>query len=401
MSFIPYDSYYEYLNGASPDPKLVMKGPFSEGNLIAIKSIYNNSLLTACTSLCSSGAAGRIKGIKDPRAQFITDTINLSAMPAAVWKVRDLGGKFGLQTPTFGNKYLATGAIGSTQYAFVYVSPAKSNLSALAAEFSPVHLGDVGSGATKKSYWAIKNVKLGTYLTLLSGPESPGIYTPAGSAKSGGLLAYMPPFMPPEEWSSNTKVEGPARMQIFEIIEIDRPSCCMSQATLGTSKLTCFDYWDNPTTCDKYMEQICSIKENKDQQICSCINSPLLKAGMGGKYNPACIDPNCMTFGYKLNEQRPEHRGACPDIVDCSAQIKMGKAGINVKNLTGVKIEQDCGQQETPASPSGPPPTDGKPAADKKSPPPNGKKKGTVVLVVGIIVAVVILLLLLLLVLFL
>jgi hypothetical protein len=89
----------------------------------------------------------------------------------------------------------------------------------------------------------------------------------------------------------------------------------------------------NPGKCDTIVSQYCI--NNPTDSLCNCINSPISKY----KYNPLCLDKNCINSGYVTNSMLTSRGTGC-QIVDCSVILDIN-AGGNV-NFDNVDIVQDC-----------------------------------------------------------
>jgi len=73
------------------------------------------------------------------------------------------------------------------------------------------------------------------------------------------------------------------------------------------------------------------ISKEKDK-FCACVNSEV------GKYNPECIDKQCIMYGYKTTEALSD----CPDIIDCGVYFDILHTGGNV-DFNDLNIKQRCG----------------------------------------------------------
>jgi len=108
----------------------------------------------------------------------------------------------------------------------------------------------------------------------------------------------------------------------------------------------CKDNPDGKLQCDEGAITFC--ENNPDDPICSCLNSPILKATADnptGAINPVCIDINCLNDGYKPSK----FSDPCPDVITCSMQIDIKNVMGNVA-LDDNKFEQNCGGGESSSS---------------------------------------------------
>lgn len=90
----------------------------------------------------------------------------------------------------------------------------------------------------------------------------------------------------------------------------------------------------NPGYCNDSMRTYCDANPTKD--ICACLKSPQL--AITGLI-PECHDSKCRNYGYKAYTPT-----SCPDYISCNTALQIGDTIGNI-NLTGVTIEQNCGQQ--------------------------------------------------------
>jgi len=101
------------------------------------------------------------------------------------------------------------------------------------------------------------------------------------------------------------------------------------------------------TTCDARMKDYCSKPENKDKDVCACINSSI-------KYLPSCFDTKCTNnpLAYKTKDMRDVVSAGCPDIMECSQYITLtDEAKQNVVNRT--QMEQNCTSIKNITTPTG------------------------------------------------
>lgn len=113
----------------------------------------------------------------------------------------------------------------------------------------------------------------------------------------------------------------------------------------------------NQGQCDSMMRKYCQKPENKDKDICSCLNSAAIK------YNPLCIDSKCTRHGYATNSMINQ---SCPDITDCGIYYDIKGTGGNI-NFTDATLEQRCGQSSQDAPPTSTVPASSEPAASSES----------------------------------
>lgn len=88
----------------------------------------------------------------------------------------------------------------------------------------------------------------------------------------------------------------------------------------------------NQGECDQAISKYCKKPENKDKDVCSCLNSP------ARKYNPLCIDSRCARIGYATNSML---RQPCPAITDCGIYYDIKGTGGNI-DFTDASLEQRC-----------------------------------------------------------
>lgn len=121
---------------------------------------------------------------------------------------------------------------------------------------------------------------------------------------------------------------------------------CNKQQDYGKIDHKCIEFCNNNHgLCDQMMLKYCGLPENKDNIECACINSPALK------YNPVCIDSNCIRGGYttKTMMEKP-----CPDMVDCGVYYDIKDTHGNI-DFADNDIHQRCGNShEAPQVPNPP-----------------------------------------------
>ena len=133
-------------------------------------------------------------------------------------------------------------------------------------------------------------------------------------------------------------LENPTfKAQIAEMV-------CSNPANIEHSK--CLDWCrQNPGKCDISAKDFC--EKHPEDPFCNCITSPVTK------YNPACVDAQCIGSGYTTASMKSM---SCPNIVDCSTQIELQTGGrTTTGNITAV---QNCGSTEQQPT-SSPTPTSG------------------------------------------
>lgn len=128
-----------------------------------------------------------------------------------------------------------------------------------------------------------------------------------------------------QEWY----LENPTfKTQIAEMV-------CSNPANIENNK--CKDWCrQNSGKCDIAASEFC--EKNPEDPFCTCLTSPVTK------YNPACVDAQCIGSGY-INASMKTM--PCPNIVDCSTQIELQTGG---RTTTGdITAVQNCGMDgETP-----------------------------------------------------
>ena len=110
-------------------------------------------------------------------------------------------------------------------------------------------------------------------------------------------------------------------------------------------KTMCMEYcMQNMGQCDTMMYNYCTGPNSKDDPLCACINSKT------GKYNPLCVDADCIKGGYQNTSMKSALGNGC-QIVDCTTQLNMQA---NDVKMAGVSINQNCGQNASTSAPGTP-----------------------------------------------
>jgi hypothetical protein len=89
----------------------------------------------------------------------------------------------------------------------------------------------------------------------------------------------------------------------------------------------------NPGECDNIATEFC--KTYSANPFCTCLTSPVKK------YNPACVDSECIKSGYITSSMKALK---CPDVVDCQTQLDLKSSGRIIS--LGTSVEQRCGTGE-------------------------------------------------------
>lgn len=97
----------------------------------------------------------------------------------------------------------------------------------------------------------------------------------------------------------------------------------------------------NHGECDIMMQKYCDIEENKDKDICKCLNSP------ASDHNPLCIDGDCVRLGYATASMKGQQ---CADNIDCKIYHQLKESGNNV-SFTDASVEYRCNPGKTDAEP--------------------------------------------------
>ena len=113
--------------------------------------------------------------------------------------------------------------------------------------------------------------------------------------------------------------------------------CRNASVTDPDAKTRCLDFCKSKSGhCDDFMNRYCGQDDNKDDDACACINSPVLN------YNPICVDGKCIKQGYSTKsmiDKKP-----CPEIVDCRVYNSIAETGRDVE--FAAHVEQKCGGKE-------------------------------------------------------
>lgn len=107
---------------------------------------------------------------------------------------------------------------------------------------------------------------------------------------------------------------------------------------------------ENPGECDNSMVKFCSLTENINNPLCSCINTFLDVFMDNGdvkkktKFNPLCVDDKCIKSGYATQSMLTSRGNGC-EIVNCNVYnlIKDAHKG----DINHNSVVQNCGGEST------------------------------------------------------
>ena len=110
----------------------------------------------------------------------------------------------------------------------------------------------------------------------------------------------------------------------------------------NTSSETCQTWCKSASgmgKCDGGMINFCNVVDNKDKNICKCVNSSIAKKK--GKFNPLCIDAKCASVGYATQPMLEGSRGGCM-ITDCTQYVDLKDIAAAEVQMT-TEFQQSCG----------------------------------------------------------
>lgn len=100
---------------------------------------------------------------------------------------------------------------------------------------------------------------------------------------------------------------------------------------------------NNKGKCDESFTNFC--KQNINDDRCACINSDVNKINSLKKYNPLCVDKNCIAKNaYTTQNMLDGVKGGC-NIVDCTVQNNLSDIEGNV-DLNNLKLDANCGNKD-------------------------------------------------------
>lgn len=142
------------------------------------------------------------------------------------------------------------------------------------------------------------------------------------------------------QWAWDPACMKPDGVKVVGHCEDKSSKCYQNRAQICSNMQdldqNCVDFCArNNGLCDQGMARYCMRKDNMNKDICNCINSP------ANKYNPRCIDSNCIRTGYMTSNML---QGTCPDVIDCSVYNNIKNSGGTVE-MPEPHIEQRCGNK--------------------------------------------------------
>lgn len=143
------------------------------------------------------------------------------------------------------------------------------------------------------------------------------------------------------QWAWDEECKRPDGIKVVGHCEDKTSKCYQNRlqicATMDDLDENCVAFCaNNNGLCDRGMARYCMRTDNKDKDICNCINSP------ASKYNPRCIDSKCIRGGYMTSNML---QGTCPDVIDCSVYNNIKNSGGTVE-MPDAHIEQRCGNKD-------------------------------------------------------
>jgi hypothetical protein len=245
------------------------------------------------------------------------------------WKIPVGDYPFGWPPGPFGNDMISSCIVPPNKLAYMYIHPGYQALHAFAPGFYPATPANDAYSSAK-----IKRVlDWNDTVTACCAKNKPKAHCPGlpYGPNAGGCNPFMMKYCAKNPDNANSDVcqewylKNPTfKAQIAEMV-------CANPANIEHEK--CKDWCrQNPGKCDIAADEFC--KKHPKDPFCLCKTSPVTK------YNPACVDSQCISNGYVTASMKSKK---CPDIVDCRTQIELETAG---RTTTGnISSVQNCGNE--------------------------------------------------------